>query len=102
MYQPTAPWSAPKAKMPASFGASRAGMRRAHEEIQERNGEREADEPAPQAVQIFPEEDALELGQAHAGVDRAVLRDRLVALELGLPLRLAERRNDRPSPAAIR
>ena len=92
MYQPSAPCSPPSTKMPASLGASARGIcRRARNQ---RNGTAndDADEPAPQAVDIFPEEDALEVGERHAGVDRVVLRDRLVALEFGRPLRLVERR----------
>src|ERR1700734_1284774 len=62
------------------LGRERARDAAARPEIKERQGEGEADEPAQQPVEIFPEENALELGQGHAGMDRLVLRDRLVAL----------------------
>jgi hypothetical protein len=52
--------------------------------------------PAPdQPMQPFPPEDALELAQAHPGVDLGVLRDLLVFIEGLGPLRVVQRR-DRP------
>ena len=79
MYQPSAPCSAPSTKMRASLGASAPRDAAAQQEIEEGTGEHDADQPAPQAMEIFPEKIALNCGERHIGMDRAVLRDRLVA-----------------------
>jgi hypothetical protein len=61
-------------------------------EAQERDHEGQPDHPPEQPVAPFPPVDHLELGEAHAGVDEAVLRDLPVFLELRQPLRLVQRR----------
>ena len=71
----------------------------APEEPEKRQQERDADEPANEPVHPLPPIDRLELIEAHAAIELAVLRDGLVFLEFGLPLGLAERRqraHDRP------
>ena len=59
----------------------------------ERQREGEADDAAEQAVDIFPEEDELEIGQRHALglVDFLIFGDLLIFQEFFLPLRLGER-----------
>ena len=64
----------------------------ADQEPEEGQGEDDADQPAEQTMGPFPPEDRLELGQAHAGIEGAVLRDRAVEVEDPLPLGLGERR----------
>ncbi len=66
--------------------------RAAPQEEQERQQIDRADHAPEQAVAPFPPEDGLEFMKAHAGVEFAVLRDGLVALERLQPLRLVERR----------
>ncbi len=73
---------------PLQLSAKRA----APQEVQERQQIDRADHAPEQPVAPFPPEDGLELRKAHAGVEFAVLRDRLVALERLRPLRLVERR----------
>src|SRR3546814_5856081 len=50
-------------------------------EPRERHHEHHADEAPPQAVDVFPPEDRLELLQAHAGVHLLVFRDLAVRSE---------------------
>ena len=69
-----------------------SAQRAAPQEVQERQQIDRADHAPEQAVAPFPPEDGLELRKAHAGVEFAVLRDGLVALERLRPLRLVERR----------
>src|SRR6266446_4766688 len=64
------------------------------QEPQERQRESEADEPPPETVQPFPEEDRLEVGEGHPGMDEAELRDFAVAGEFRLPGGIAERRQN--------
>ncbi|PAV66627.1 hypothetical protein WR25_18695 [Diploscapter pachys] len=64
-----------------------------HREPQQRQREGHADQPAPQTVQIFPEEDVLEPGERHITVERLIFRDAFVIVEFGLPLRLVQRRD---------
>ena len=64
------------------------------QEPKKRQQERGADHARQQAVRPFPPVDGLELVEAHAVIELAVLRDRLVFVELGLPGALVERRHD--------
>ena len=50
-----------------------------------RRGEGNADQPAPQAMDVFPPEDALELVQRHVGLELLEFGDLLVEIELLLP-----------------
>ena len=50
-----------------------------------------ADDARQQAMRPFPPEDGLEPIQRHVGIELGELRDLLVAVELGLPLRRAQR-----------
>jgi hypothetical protein len=50
-----------------------------------RQGEGDADQPAPPPVQILPEEDDLNVADRHVRVNGAVLRDRFVLVEFGRP-----------------
>ena len=68
------------------------GDRLADPEPGQRKQHRKPDHPAEQAVDIFPEIDVLELGHAHAAIDLLIFRDLPIALELGEPLRLVQRR----------
>src|SRR6185312_13294448 len=47
----------------------------ADQEPQERQQEHDPDQPAPEPMKIFPEIDALELCQGHAGMDGVKLRE---------------------------
>jgi len=69
-----------------------AGQKAAPHEPQERQQIDQTDHPPEQAVAPFPPEDGLELMQRHAGIEFAILRDRLIALERLVPLLLVERR----------
>ena len=62
-------------------------------EREERNGKDHAQHASEQPVRPLPPEDRLERPQRHAGVDQAVLRDRLVAAEEIVPRRRVERRD---------
>ena len=64
----------------------------APQEEQERQQIDRADHAPEQPVAPFPPEDGLEFRKAHAGVEFAILRDGLVALERLRPLRLRQRR----------
>jgi hypothetical protein len=61
-------------------------------EPQQGQSESEADDPAEQPVDIFPEIDALEVLEAHSAVDELILRALPVGGELGRPGLLPERR----------
>src|SRR3546814_3991387 len=65
----------------------------AQPEPEQRQREGGADQPAEQAVGIFPEEDRLEPGERHAAIKLGIFGDALVILELGKPLRVGERRD---------
>ena len=93
MYQPIAPCRPPSANTPASFHPSRASMRRAPPEPEERHEKDEPDRPAEQAMEVLPPEDALELGERHALVDQLVLGRLPVLVEHRLPVGLGERRD---------
>ena len=54
--------------------------------------ERRAHDARQQAMRPFPPEDGLEPIERHVGIELGELRDLLVAVELGLPLRCAQRR----------
>ena len=54
--------------------------------------ERRAHDARQQAMRPFPPEDGLEAIERHVGIELGELRDLLVAVELGLPLRCAQRR----------
>ena len=54
--------------------------------------ERRADDAREQAMRPFPPEDGLEPIDRHVGIELGELRDLLVAVELGLPVRAAQRR----------
>jgi len=62
----------------------------------ERKRESKADDPGDQAVNPFPEENELEVGQRHPGRsgDFDILRDLLVVIKGLLPLRVVQRRQD--------
>ena len=92
IHQPTAPCSAPRPKISHSRRFSSVLEHAAPQEEQERQQIDRADHAPEQPVAPFPPEDRLELGEAHAGVEFAILRDGLVALERLRPLRLVERR----------
>ncbi len=77
------------AEPPAIAGRNRPAQR----EPGERKREGEADQPAEQAVDIFPEIDVLELAQSHAAVDQLELRSLAVGVELGAPGLVVERRD---------
>jgi hypothetical protein len=79
------PLRRPKRENPSEGPRKAARNAAATQEIKERQGIGEADQPAPQAVDVFPPIDRLELDEAHAGVHQAVLRDVLIPLELGGP-----------------
>src|SRR6267142_1852378 len=81
-------------RSPAARRSQAGGNAPAQQEPQEGQREGDADEPPPQPVQPFPEEDRLEIRERHPGMDEAELRDLAVARELGLPGGLAERRQD--------
>ncbi len=70
--------------------AARHGALR--QEPQQWQRESDADQPAEQAVEIFPEIDVLERGERHALVHQHILRAVLIGIELGLPVGGAERR----------
>src|SRR3546814_17002845 len=55
----------------------------AQPEPEQRQREGGADQPAEQAVGIFPEEDRLEPGERHAAIKLGIFGDALVILELG-------------------
>ena len=102
IHQPIAPCSPPSASKRDEPRAVAARDRPPPPEPQQRQREDQADRPPDQAVEIFPEEDALELAERHAAVDLAIFGRRLVAVELGLPLRLrsAAGRCRRSAPTA--
>ena len=60
------------------------------------NGKRhcigQPDQPTEQAMNIFPEKNALELGKRHAAVHQLILRARLIGSELRLPFGIVQRR----------
>ena len=56
--------------------------------------ERRADNARQQAMRPFPPEDGLEAIERHVRIELGELRDLLVAVELGLPLRAAQRRKN--------
>src|SRR3546814_17751184 len=60
------------------------GNRALPREPEQRQREGDADQPTQQAMQIFPEEDILELGERHPPIDLPVFRIGLVRLELRL------------------
>src|SRR5579871_5873920 len=68
--------------------AERAADEAAREEPEERRKKNHREQAAKRAVRPFPSVDKLEVREAHALVDLAVLRDRLVFLEFGLPIGL--------------
>ena len=74
IHQPIAPCSAPSASSAAELPAIAARDRPLPREPGERQSEGEADQPAEQPVDIFPEEDGLEVGERHAAVDLLILR----------------------------
>ena len=92
MNQPSAPCSPPSTRIPARRSFNPADDAAAQQEPRERHGESKADEPPPQPVQPFPEEDRLEVGEGHPGVHCLELRDPLVFGEFFLPGGVAERR----------
>src|SRR3546814_19303001 len=53
-----------------------------------------ADQPSKQTMNIFPEENELEIRHRHIAVDCLILGRLLVEIELMLPISLVERRND--------
>src|SRR3546814_18438929 len=53
-----------------------------------------ADQPSKQTMNIFPEENELEIRHSHIAVDCLILGRLLVEIELMLPISLVERRND--------
>src|ERR1019366_3180885 len=63
-------------------------------EPEQRDRERDAQQPRPEPVHVLPEEDRLEVAERHALIQQPVLRDALVLRELGGPRRFVERRND--------
>src|SRR6185437_9888322 len=69
-----------------------AAKRAAPQEPEERQQVDQSNHAPEQAMAPLPPEDRLELAQSHAGVEFAILRDRLVALKSLRPLLLAERR----------
>ena len=73
---------------PPEVGAERA----APEKPEKRQQIGNADHAPEQAMAPFPPEDRLELAEIHAGIEFAILRNPLVALERLLPLLLLERR----------
>ena len=62
-------------------------------EPEARNDEGRADDARQQAMAPFPPEDGLEAVERHVRIERGELRDLLIAVELGLPLRAAHRRD---------
>ena len=58
-----------------------------------RQGEGQPDQPPELTVDPFPEIDELEVIEAHALVYQLIFRDLAIFFELGLPCRIAERRN---------
>ena len=94
MNQPTAPCSPP-----STNSSSRRGSRRPLDpagcpEPDQRTEKRQADQPAPQAVESIPARRSAEAGQAEALVQQRILRDLLVEAEQLLPVGLVERRQD--------
>ena len=73
---------------------ARFGNPAAPQKPQQRQQKHDADDAAEQAVRPFPPVDRLERFEAHAAVERAVLRDRLIFFKLALPLRITQRRDD--------
>ena len=65
----------------------------AREKIEEGQQEHGTDQPPQQPVEIFPPEDALELGERHRVIDLAKLGRRLVLAERGLPVAGRQRRH---------
>src|SRR3546814_7014111 len=70
------------------------GNRALPREPEQRQREGDADQPTQQAMQIFPEEDILELGERHPPIDLPVFRIGLVRLELRLPFRSEEQTSE--------
>ena len=58
----------------------------------QRQQHQRAHDPAEQPVRPFPVEDRLEARERHVGVEQRILRDLLVAVELGRPGGVAHRR----------
>ena len=73
--------------------AERALELAAPPEPQARNDKGRADDARQQAVAPFPPEDGLEALERHIRIERRELRDLLIAVELGLPFRAAQRRD---------
>ena len=94
IHQPTAPCSAPSAKISASFPAMFARDPAAPQKPHERQRKHHADQPRQQPMRPFPPVDRLELGQRHAEVALGVLRNGLIFFEFGLPGVRAQRRHD--------
>ena len=63
-------------------------------EEQARQDERRADDARQQPMRPFPPENALEAVERHVRIEPGVLRDLFVAVELGLPFRRVQRRNN--------
>jgi hypothetical protein len=63
-------------------------------EQNEGNQEHRADRPRAEPMEVFPEEDLLELAERHAAPQLLVLRELPVAIEQLSPLRLVEGRHD--------
>jgi hypothetical protein len=77
---------------PGERGGEGPGETALEQEDDEGHGEGEADEAAKEAVEPLPEEDELELLEAHPLVDEFVLGNLLVGLEIGHPLVFRQRR----------
>ena len=63
----------------------------AKQEIHKRQQEHQPDQASEQAMQVFPPENRLELGQAHPLVDLLIFRRLLIFMKYLFPLRLIER-----------
>ena len=74
--------------------SERALERPADPEPERRENERRADDAGEQPMAPFPPEDGLEAFQGHVGIAFGVLRDLLVTLELRLPVRRVQGRQD--------
>ena len=92
IHQPTAPCSAPRPKISHSRRFRSAPRTPRHRKPEKRQQIGNPDHAPEQPVAPFPPENRLELGQIHAGVEFAILRDGLVGVERLRPLLLIERR----------
>ena len=94
IHQPSAPWRPPRTKRPAS-GAARFQVKRRWNRKTRNGTAKTRPMTRPRARWNHSQKiDELELVERHALVEHLVLRDLLVGLELGLPVGVAQRRDD--------